>query len=42
MMMIRLVTDLSLDSNKEPKVRINFNITMMDLKCDFAVVDGES
>jgi thiol-disulfide isomerase/thioredoxin len=33
------LTEMSLDSNKEPKVRVNFNITMMDLKCEFAVVD---
>jgi hypothetical protein len=35
----RTVTDLTLDSNKEPRVRLNFNITMMDLRCEFAVVD---
>ncbi len=35
----RPVTDLSLDSNRDPRVRLNFNITMMDLKCEFAVVD---
>lgn len=34
-----IVTDLALDGNKEPRIRVNFNITMMDLKCDFAVVD---
>jgi thiol-disulfide isomerase/thioredoxin len=28
-----------LDRNDDPRVRLNFNITMMDLKCDFAVVD---
>jgi thiol-disulfide isomerase/thioredoxin len=33
------VTDLALDSNKEKKVRVNFNITMMDLPCQFATVD---
>jgi thiol-disulfide isomerase/thioredoxin len=33
------VTDLALDSNKEPRVRLNFNITMMDLKCEYAMVD---
>jgi thiol-disulfide isomerase/thioredoxin len=33
------VTDLALDSNKEPRVRLNFNITMLDLKCEYAVVD---
>ena len=35
----RLVTDLRLDANDERRVRLNFNITMMDLKCEFAVVD---
>lgn len=35
----RPVTDLALDSNKEPRVRVNFNITMMDLKCEYTVVD---
>lgn len=32
-------TDLMLDSNKEARVRMNFNITMLDLKCDYAVID---
>jgi thiol-disulfide isomerase/thioredoxin len=35
----RVVADLALDRNDDPRVRLNFNITMMDLKCDFAVVD---
>lgn len=35
----RVVTDLVLDRNRDPKVRINFNITMMDLKCEYVVVD---
>ena len=35
----RLVTDLSLDANKERRVRVNFNITMMDMKCEFTVID---
>lgn len=34
-----LDTNLQLDVNDEPRVRLNFNITMMDLKCEFAVVD---
>lgn len=34
-----LTTDLALDRNPEKRVRLNFNITMMDLKCDYAVVD---
>lgn len=32
-------TDVTLDLNKEKKVRVNFNITMMDLKCDYVVID---
>lgn len=35
----RWIVDLALDSNKDPRVRVNFNITMCDLKCEFAVVD---
>lgn len=34
-----LVTDLALDNNKEDRLRVNFNITMMDLRCEYAVVD---
>jgi hypothetical protein len=34
-----LETNLQLDSNDEPRIRLNFNITMMDLKCEYAVVD---
>lgn len=30
---------MALDSNKEERVRVNFNITMMDLPCRFAVID---
>lgn len=33
------VKNLSLDLNKDPRVRVNFNITMMDLKCDYLTVD---
>jgi thiol-disulfide isomerase/thioredoxin len=32
-------TDVTLDLNKEARVRVNFNITMMDLKCDYVVID---
>ena len=35
----RLVTDLSLDRSDDPRIRLNFNITMMDLRCDWAVID---
>ena len=34
-----MVTDLALDANDEKRVRLNFNITMMDLKCEFTSVD---
>jgi hypothetical protein len=33
----RWTVDLALDNNKDPRVRVNFNITMCDLKCEFAV-----
>lgn len=35
----RLVADLALDNSAEKRVRINFNITMMDLRCEYTVVD---
>jgi len=35
----KIVTDLQMDRSEDPRIRLNFNITMMDLKCDFAVVD---
>jgi hypothetical protein len=35
----KLVKSLSLDSSEDPRIRLNFNITMLDLKCDFAVID---
>lgn len=34
-----MVTDLSLDRSDDPRIRLNFNITMMDLRCDWAVID---
>lgn len=34
-----IVTDLSLDGNEDKKVRVNFNITMMDMSCGYATVD---
>ncbi|KAL7517217.1 hypothetical protein ACHAWX_002156 [Stephanocyclus meneghinianus] len=37
-----LGTSLALDSNQDPTVRVNFNITMMDLKCEFATIDAVS
>lgn len=35
----RLVSQLALDASDDPRIRLNFNITMLDLRCDFAVVD---
>lgn len=34
-----MVTDLALDRSDDPRIRLNFNITMMDLRCDWAVID---
>lgn len=34
-----LTTDVSLDFSTETKLRVNLNITMLDLKCDYASVD---
>ena len=35
-----LVSDLSLDKEEDnKKIRLNFNITMLDLRCDWAVID---
>lgn len=34
-----LVADLALDKSDDPRIRLNFNITMLDLKCDWAVID---
>jgi hypothetical protein len=34
-----LVTDLSLDRNKEKHIRVHFNITMVDLTCEYATID---
>ncbi|KAG7341307.1 thioredoxin [Nitzschia inconspicua] len=34
-----LVSQLALDSSDDARIRLNFNITMLDLKCDFAVID---
>lgn len=38
----RWVADLALDNNEDDRVRVNFNITLMDLKCEWAVVDTVS
>ena len=34
-----LKTSLALDSNSDSQIRVNFNITMMDLKCEYATID---
>jgi thiol-disulfide isomerase/thioredoxin len=34
-----IVTDLALDKNDDARIRLNFNITMTDLKCAWAVID---
>lgn len=34
-----IVTSVSLDESLEPRVRLNFNITFFELKCDFLSVD---
>lgn len=35
----KVVTDLALDKSDDPRLRLNFNITMTDLRCEFAVID---
>ena len=35
----KIVTDLALDKSDDPRIRLNFNITMTDLRCDWAVID---
>jgi thiol-disulfide isomerase/thioredoxin len=34
-----MVSDLALDSIEDERIRLNFNITMLDLKCEWAVID---
>lgn len=34
-----VVTSISLDDNPESQIRLNFNVTMLDLHCDYASVD---
>ena len=34
-----LHTSLALDGNRDSKIRVNFNISMMDLPCDYATID---
>ena len=35
----RIATSITLDENTQPQLRLNFNITMMDLNCDYVSVD---
>ena len=35
----KIVTNIEVDDNSEPQIRLNFNITMLDLHCDFVSVD---
>ena len=35
----KIATSITVDENKEPQIRLNFNITMMDLHCDYVSVD---
>ena len=34
-----IATSITLDENTQPQIRLNFNITMLDLHCDFVSVD---
>ena len=38
----RPVTDLSLDRTNDPKIQVNFNISMLDLRCDYATINVHS
>jgi protein disulfide-isomerase-like protein len=35
----KILTSITLDENTEPQLRLNFNITMLDLNCDYVSVD---
>mmetsp|Transcript_11030 Transcript_11030/g.14536 ORF Transcript_11030/g.14536 Transcript_11030/m.14536 type:complete len:482 (+) Transcript_11030:149-1594(+) len=35
----KIATSITLDENEEPQIRLNFNITLLDLHCDFVSVD---
>jgi Endoplasmic Reticulum-Golgi Intermediate Compartment (ERGIC) len=35
----QIVTNIEVDDNSEPQIRLNFNITMQDLHCDYVSVD---
>lgn len=35
----KIATSIAIDENTNPQIRLNFNITMMDLHCDYVSVD---
>lgn len=35
----KIATSITLDENTQPQLRLNFNITMLDLHCDYVSVD---
>jgi len=35
----RIATSITLDENSQPQLRLNFNITMLDLHCDYVSID---
>ena len=35
----RIATSITLDENTQPQLRLNFNITMLDLHCDYVSLD---
>jgi len=35
----RIATSITIDENTSPQIRLNFNITLLDLQCDYVSVD---
>lgn len=35
----RQVSDLSLDRSSSPKIQVNFNLSLLDLRCDYATIN---
>ena len=35
----KIVTSIAIDENTNPQLRLNFNITMLDVHCDYVTVD---
>jgi len=35
----RIATSIAVDENLQPQIRLNFNITLLDLHCDYVSVD---